>query len=106
MPNTAYKSAQSVALTASLSTTPVIHFGPFRTGRILNRSGGAVTITVYECEEAQGTYVKCDDVGTAGALSAIDNNESLALPTALEGCNYLKFVASSGTPTVVLAMKD
>lgn len=95
----------TLSLTDSVTTTGVLHYGNFSYGRIINRSGGAVTLTVHECDTHNGEYVLCDDVGTAGVLAAIADNESLDIPAALAGSLFLKFVAASGTPSVVFTLK-
>ena len=95
----------TLALTDSVTTTGVLHYGNFSSGRIINCSGGAVTLTIYECETFNGEYAKCDDVGTAGALAAIEDNETFEIPTKLAGCLFLKFVLSADTASVVFTMK-
>lgn len=90
----------------ALATSTPVSFVSARFGRILNNSGAAVTLTVYEAEKADGTYTLCDDVGTAGVLSAIADGESLRLPEALEGCAWLKFVAAdTALPSLTFVKK-
>jgi hypothetical protein len=91
----------AITVGTTLANATPLAFGSKTMGRILNRSGGAITPVVHECDTSDGTYVLCDDVGTAGALSEIANNESLALPSGLQGCKWLKFVDAAAANAVV-----
>ena len=73
-----------------------------RGGRIINRSGGAVTITFWECETRTGTYVVCEDVSSL----AVSNNSSKEIPAALFGSRWLKAVLSSGTATLYVVSAE
>ena len=95
-----------LAVTTSLSTTPHLAVGRFESGRIISRtynSGSGITLTVYESDKFDGEYAICTDAGTAGVLAALEDNESVALPTVLKGSAYLKFVGNvEGDIQVVL----
>lgn len=94
---TAYTVPFTLAVTDELATTGLLAYGRYNAGRIIVadlETGAGVDLTVYESDLPQGTFRKCDDVGTAGVLATIALDESAQLPTALAGCAWLKFVGS------------
>lgn len=99
---------QSVAVTTSLSTTGLFLFTDKVCGRIILSSIANTSLTFYECDTRDGTYVLCDDVGTNGVLtvpSAAAAGQSVAIPTVLTGSRFLKMVANVGAVTVKVITK-
>ena len=83
---------QTLSVTDTLSTTPSISLENFSLGRIIGRTYPSIVLTVYEAETPQGEYALCSDVDDDGIMDAINDNESVALPTVLAGSRHLKFV--------------
>ena len=93
----------TLAVTDDLATTQRLAMSRFIGGRIINRTYGGITLTVYESDEPMGTYALCSTVGTNGALAAMDEDEAFVLPTELSASAWIKFVGNvAGTVDVVL----
>lgn len=87
------------ALTAVLATTPAINVTNVRDGRIINNgNGGAITLSFHESTTEDGTYYACEDVSNL----VIANNSSKAIPSGVAGSHFIKLVASTGTPNVIV----
>ena len=82
--------AGTISVTTSLSTTE--QFEHLRATRILNESGGAVVLTVYQRNPVTGNFVLAKDIGTDGVLASLADGASLELPPALFGSDFLKLV--------------
>lgn len=98
--------SHSIVAGGDLATSTPLAYGSREAGRIINNSGAAVTVTVYEADAHDGDYALCDDVGTAGVLPEIADGESLEIPTKLKGSAWLKFVADdTAQPTLTIVTK-
>ncbi|HUT60708.1 MAG TPA: hypothetical protein VNA25_22920 [Phycisphaerae bacterium] len=101
--------AQSVAVTTALGTTAAFRFTDMVSGRILLPDGENTSLTFYECDTIDGTYVLCDDVGTNGVVAVVTaavTPKSYVIPTALAGSRFIKIVANVADVTATVVTKD
>ena len=94
------------AITDSSDTTVACYLGGLIPWRIINESGGAVTLTFYDALEQDGTAlaVQDQDAVAVGTLAVADD-ESSELPTALAGCTWLVIVGASDADGLTLVCK-
>jgi hypothetical protein len=97
-----------VALTTSLATTGAFRYTDMVAGRIVLPSVANTSLTFYECDTINGTYVLCDDVGTNGVLTvptAAAAGKAVGIPTVLLGSAFIKMVANVGAVTATVITK-
>jgi len=100
--------AISVAMTQDRDTTQAFRFTDMIAGRIILLSGANTSLTFYECDTVDGTYVLCDDVGTNGVVSVVTaavTPKSYVLPTALAGSRFIKIVGNVADVTIKVITK-
>lgn len=90
----------TLSLTNDAATTGRINMDGFTGGRIINSSGGELTIAYYDAQTKTSTaIIAANESGTALAQTIADAR-SEALPAAVKGCTWLTPVLSTGTATV------
>jgi len=100
--------AISVAMTQVVATTEAFRYTDMVSGRIMLLTGANTTLTFYECDTVDGTYILCDDVGTNGVVTvttaAVAGN-SVVMPTALAGSRFIKIIGNVADVTIKVIVK-
>lgn len=96
----------TVALTADAATTGVAFVFGYALGKIVNTSGGALTITLRGAATQDGTALTMyDKDGSPIAALTVPNNSEHEIPSeALAGAKYLVLVLSAGTANATLRL--
>ena len=78
------------AVTTDADTTATMYIGGLIPWRVINETGGAVTLTFYDARSANGNelaLVDQDDVAIPSIT--VGDDESQELPSGMAGCMYL-----------------
>ena len=102
--------AGTVALTASLSTTPEIHYHSMAGGTVYIPTGSPITSLTWYCAEnpsgdatLAGTYIAAYDFSGSAATQTVVAPGAYPIPVALFGAGMLKCVVNSaGSVTITL----
>lgn len=97
---------QSVALTTSLGTTPIIDYNQCVSGMVHLPSTSATLLTWYASATSTGTFVACYDsaASPAAVTQVVSGSKAYPIPLALAGAYFLKCVADVAV-TVDITMK-
>jgi len=92
-------------LTNSINTTPYIRFDDASDARIIIPSGySSVTLTFYESDMADGTYVACRDENSAAITLAVAAGNSYNFPAALFAVHHMKIVTNADDSTKLVTI--
>ena len=81
---------EDFAITDDEDTTAAMYLGGLIPWRVINESGAAATLTMYDARSLNSTALTpVDQDGVAVAAFGIADDESHELPTALAGCTVL-----------------
>lgn len=95
--------ASDFSITASSDTTVAIYMGGLIPWRIMNESGGAVTVTLYDAKTINGTALSPKDAdGIAPAAITLADDESRELPPGYSGVTWLVIVGSAAADNISL----
>lgn len=89
-------------LTNDAATTGCANVSGFPIMRLINESGGSITVTFYDALSKDGTALSTygEDSGAVDTLTVADDG-SAQCPTSLAGCTWLILVLSASTATNV-----
>ena len=94
----------SLTLTTDLATTAVVNVGGRCTGRIRNRSGGALTLTFYEADSQEGEAALCRDEDGGSCAKTLADNESWPIPSGIAGVEWLVILSSGAAAAGLVTM--
>jgi hypothetical protein len=94
------------AITTDADTTATMYIGGLIPWRVINETGGAVTLTFYDARSADGNelaLVDQDDVAIPSIT--VGDDESQELPSGMAGCMYLVVKGGAAADGVTLVCK-
>lgn len=97
---------QDFAVTTDADTTAVMYVGGLIPWRVINETGGAVTLTFYDARSINGNefgLVDQDDVAIPSIT--VGDDESQELPSGMAGCTYLVVKGGSAADGLTLVCK-
>lgn len=81
---------EDFSITTDADTTAVMYVGGLIPWRIINETGGSVTLTFYDARSVDGNeFALVDQDDVAIAAITVGDDESQELPSGMAGCTYL-----------------
>ena len=81
---------EDFAVTTDADTTAVMYVGGLIPWRVINETGGAVTLTFYDSRSVNGNeFALVDQDDVAIPSITVGDDESQELPSGMAGCTYL-----------------
>jgi hypothetical protein len=98
--------SDSLALTASLSTTPALAIENFASGEIFIPAASSITsLTFYVAPTSKGTFLAAYDAAGSAVTMTVTAERAYPLPAAIFGASSVKMVANT-TGTVIYNVKS
>lgn len=92
-----FKKAYSLRTAGNIASAKVVDVRKIRALRMIELAGNTNAITVYELDVNTGTFVEAADL--AFTCTA---NESIAIPSGIYACRYVKFISGTNDASSVM----
>ena len=94
------------SVTTDADTTATMYIGGLIPWRVINETGGAVTLTFYDARSAAGNeFALVDQDDVAIPSITVGDDESQELPSGMAGCMYLVVKGGAAADGVTLVCK-
>jgi len=97
---------QDFAVTTDADTTATMYVGGLIPWRVINETGGAVTLTFYDSRSVSGSeFALVDQDDGAIPSITVGDDESQELPSGMAGCTYLVVKGGAAADGLTLVCK-
>ena len=97
---------EDFAITTDADTTATMYVGGLIPWRVINETGGAVTLTFYDSRSINGNeFALVDQDDVAIPSITVSDDESQELPSGMAGCTYLVVKGGGAADGLTLVCK-